>query len=121
MIIAHQGTLSRDATRTAGQTTTLLGAGAVLAEDRLGGGSSGRRRPVARRDEDVITLAAEAARQALPAALRGVSALILASTTGPYQEGGSSQTLAEILGLQGDVLAIDLTASRRDGLLAIRL
>ena len=39
----------------------------------------------------------------------------------PYDEGGSVQALAELTGLAGDIVALELTSSLRDGLTAIRL
>jgi uncharacterized OB-fold protein len=47
--------------------------------------------------------------------------LILATTSPPYDEGGSVQALAELTGLAGDIVALELTSSLRDGLTAIRL
>ena len=53
---------------------------------------------------------------------RGAAAAssILATTSPPYDEGGSVQALAELLGLAGDLVALELTASLRDGLTALR-
>jgi uncharacterized OB-fold protein len=80
------------------------------------------RRACADRDEDAVTLGARAALALLDR--RGPSerpgTLVLATTTPPYRLGGSAQPLAEILGLAGDVLALDLNATAADGLGAIR-
>ena len=102
------------------RSALLLGAGVVLADDRAKAGS-GRRRAVAQADEDAVTLAVEAAALALPAQVDGIGTIILATDTPVYQEGGAVQLVAELLGLQGDVFALELSASRRDGLAAIRL
>jgi uncharacterized OB-fold protein len=77
-------------------------------------------RAVAGGDEDAVTLAAEAA---LPLLAAGASpdVLILATTSPPYDEGGSVQALAELTGLAGDIVAFELTSSLRDGLTAIRV
>jgi uncharacterized OB-fold protein len=80
-----------------------------------------RGRAAAGGDEDAVTLAAEAAALVLATAQARPTALILASTTPPYDEGGSVQVLAEMTGLAGDVLAFELTSSLRDGLTAVRL
>lgn len=78
-------------------------------------------RTVADPDEDAVTLAVEAALPLLERADTMPSALILATTSPPYDEGGSVQSLAELLGVAGDRLALELTASVRDGLTAVRL
>jgi hypothetical protein len=98
----------------------LLGAAAVVGEDRVPDGGQ-RRRAVARPDEDAVTLAAEAAALALPDQLERVDTIILAGDTPVYQEGASVQLLAELLGLQGNVFALELPASRRDGVAAVRV
>ena len=80
-----------------------------------------RARAVAGGDEDALTLAAEAAFPVLAAAERAPDVLVLVTTSPPYDEGGSVQALAELTGLAGDVLALELTSSLRDGLTAVRL
>src|SRR4051812_21031524 len=60
------------------------------------------RRCAARPDEDAVTLAAEAGAEALAAASQPPGSLIFASVTPPYDEGGSVQVLAELLGLPDD-------------------
>jgi hypothetical protein len=102
------------------QAATLLGAGTYLGADRVKAGRSVRR-AAARPDEDAVTLAAEAAARALPADAGTVGAILLATTTPPYLEGASVQALAELLGLQGAVFALELSASLRDGLAAVRI
>jgi hypothetical protein len=99
---------------------SLLGAGVVVGEDRVAAGRS-RRRAAARPDEDAVTLSAEAAALALPTTLDRVGAILLATVTPPYATGGSAQALAELLGFQGSVFALDLGGSRRDGLAALRV
>jgi hypothetical protein len=101
------------------QRAALLGVGFALPADRVA--TRRTTRTAARPDEDAITLAAEAAMRALPESLDRVAAIIFVSITPPYQEGGSAQILAELLGLQGDVFALDLTSTARDGLAAVRL
>lgn len=98
----------------------LLGAGVALGLDSVPAGRAGRRR-VHRPDEDAVTLAAQAARDALPADLEKIDALLFVSTTAPYEVGGSGQALAELLNLQGQMFTLDLASSRRDGLAALRL
>jgi hypothetical protein len=97
----------------------LLGAGLAIAADRAPAGR--RRRAAARADEDAVTLAADAAALALPDDVERVAGVIFATTTPPYLEGGSVQPLVELLGFQGDVFAIQLSGSLRDGLAAIRI
>ena len=83
----------------------------------------GGRRACAERDEDAVTLAAEAAMALLgrrdDAGRPG--ALVLATTTPPYRLGGNVQPLAEILDLADDVVALELTATAADGLAALRV
>lgn len=107
--------------------TTGPGAGAVLLdgvlqlpERRLP--ARGGRRAAADPDEDAITLAA-AAVLALLARRPGVrpAALLFATVSPPYAAGGNVQPLAELTGLQGDVVALELTATVRDGAAALRL
>ncbi len=72
-------------------------------------------------DEDAVTLAAEAALPLLERAGARPGALILAATGVPYDEGGNVQPLAELLGLAGELVTFELTATDRDGLAAVRL
>ena len=90
-----------------------VGAGRVKAR----GGSRAR----AGFDEDAVTLAAEAALGALEHAAQPPDAVIMASMTAPYAEGGSAQLLVELLGLPGETIVAELTATLRDGLLSLRL
>ncbi len=97
----------------------LIGAGLVIADDRAPAGR--RRRAAAQADEDAVTLATDAAALALPDGVERVAGVIFATTTPPYLEGGSVQPLVELLGFQGDVFALQLSGSLRDGLAAIRI
>lgn len=99
--------------------TSLLGAGVAVASDRVPAGRG--RRAAARPDEDAITLAAEAARGALDGLAGQPQSIVLASTSAPYDSGGSVQPLVELLGLQGAIFAVELTATERDGLAALAL
>src|SRR5690606_31545218 len=68
-----------------------------------------------------VTLAAEAALEALEEASDQPAAVLFASTSPPYEEGGSAQLLVELLGLPATTFALDLTSSARDGLAALRV
>jgi hydroxymethylglutaryl-CoA synthase len=97
----------------------LLALGASLPSDRVPAGRT--RRCAARPDEDAVTLAAEAGAEALADAAESPVALIFASVSPPYDEGGSAQVLAELLGLPSDTWVAELTATMRDGLAAVRV
>jgi uncharacterized OB-fold protein len=99
---------------TSGSVSVLDGA-LVLPASALRG------RSVAGGDEDAVTLAAEAALHVLAGIEPRPGILILATTSPPYDDGGSVQALAELTGLAGDIVAFELTSSLRDGLTAIRL
>jgi uncharacterized OB-fold protein len=94
---------------------SLLDGELALPASELGG------RTVADPDEDALTLAALAALPLLERAGTRPRALVLATTSPPYDEGGNVQLLAELLGLAGDLVAVELTSSLRDGLTAVRL
>ena len=115
----HSG-VAANAGRLQARPAALLGAGVICGVDRVPAGRSGLRAS-SRPDEDAVTLAAEAAARALPESIDSVGAIIFVSTTGACLEGGSSQMVPELLGLQGEVFTLDLTTSRRDGLAAIRV
>jgi uncharacterized OB-fold protein len=78
-------------------------------------------RTIADPDEDAVTLAAEAALPLFERHGDRPRVLVFATTSPPYDEGGSVQVLAELLGLAGDLVALELTASLRDGLAAVRV
>ncbi len=96
-------------------TVSVLDGSLVLPASLLRG------RAVAGGDEDAVTLAAEAALPVLAVAGRPPGVLVLVTTSPPYDEGGSVQALAELTGLAGDIVALELTSSLRDGLTAVRL
>jgi hypothetical protein len=97
----------------------IVSAGWVLGADRIPAGRRGTR-ALARPDEDALTLAVEAAGLALRGREERPGALIFASTSAPYDEGGSVQLIAEMLGLQGDLFTLELTSTERDGIAALR-
>ena len=67
-------------------------------------------------DEDSVTMAVEAARDALTGADRSrVSAVHLASTTLPFTDRQNSGICAEALNLGSDVATLDITSSLRAG------
>src|SRR5512134_2709560 len=81
-----------------------------------GGGGGGGERAVANYDEDSLTMACDAALDALhgrdPAK---VGACFLASTTPPYLEKSSAAILAAVADLRADVVTADLGGSLRCG------
>jgi hypothetical protein len=97
----------------------LLAGSVALPADRVP--TRAGRRCTAHYDHDAVTLAAEAVlalpREGLPAP----AALLFASVSPPYDEGGSAQLIAEIAGLGDDLFCAELTATPRDGLAALRL
>ncbi|MBI2894847.1 MAG: OB-fold domain-containing protein [Deltaproteobacteria bacterium] len=90
---------------------SILGCGAALPARRLGA------RAVAGPDEDVLTLAAEAAAGALEGSTADV--LFLATTTSPFAERSSATWLARILGHGGR--SFDVGGSLRAGTRALAL
>lgn len=71
-------------------------------------------------DEDVLTMAVEAARDALGGRARGdIAALSLASTTMPFADLQPSSIVARALGLTDAVRTLDLGFSRRAGTSAL--
>jgi hydroxymethylglutaryl-CoA synthase len=79
------------------------------------------RRCSAHYDHDAVTLAAEAVLGLSREGLPSPAALLFASVSPPYDEGGSAQLIAEIAGLGEDLFCAELTATPRDGLAALRL
>lgn len=79
------------------------------------------RRCSAHYDHDAVTLAAEAVLGLSREGLPSPAALLFASVSSPYDEGGSAQLIAEIAGLGEDLFCAELTATPRDGLAALRL
>ena len=67
-------------------------------------------------DEDTITMAVEAARDATDAAARqGIDALFLASTTLPFLDRQNAGIVAEALNLKGTLRTMDVAGSQRAG------
>ena len=100
----------------------LLAAAVALPADRVP--TRAGRRCAAQFDHDAVTLAAEAVLALLndrPPAPPAPVALLFASVSPPYDEGGSAQAIAEIAGLGEDLFCAELTATPRDGLAALRL
>ncbi len=93
----------------------LLATGIALPD----GGRSrpgGRRTPIADLDEDVITLAVAAAERCLARQDRSrVTALYLATTSGPFAERSTAALAARILDLPGNVRTVDFSGSLRSG------
>jgi hydroxymethylglutaryl-CoA synthase len=79
------------------------------------------RRCSAHYDHDAVTLAAEAVLGLSREGLPSPAALLFASVSPPYDEGGSAQLIAEIAGLGEELFCAELTATPRDGLAALRL
>ena len=73
-------------------------------------------RAVASWDEDAVTMAVEAVRDALPPAARAeVGGVLLASTSVPFADRLNSGILAGALGLADNVTALDIGGSMRAG------
>jgi len=71
-------------------------------------------------DEDAVTMAVEAARDALTGRSRdGIAAVRLASTTFPFLDRLHAGIVAEALNLKGDVAASDIAATQRAGTSAL--
>ena len=82
-------------------------------------------RTMANWDEDAVTMAVEAARDALPgapdpiSARRHVDALFFASTTMPFADRQNAGIVASALSLPEDIHTTDVTGSQRAGLSAL--
>jgi uncharacterized OB-fold protein len=100
-------------------TANLLAAAVALPATRVSGRRS--RRCAVHQDQDAVTLAAEAVSKLIAQAEASPRALLFATTTPPYEEGGSAQPIVELAGLDSDLFVCDLTATVRDGLAAVRL
>jgi hydroxymethylglutaryl-CoA synthase len=108
----------------------ILGIGASIPRYRLSGetlaqvwgGGGGGERALANYDEDSLTMAADAALNALagrdPSA---VGACLFASTTPPYLEKSNATLLAAVADLGTEVVTADLVGSLRAGTTALRL
>lgn len=78
-------------------------------------------RAMANWDEDAVTMAVEAARDALTGKDRThIAALKFASTTGPFIDRLHAGIVAEALSLPTDLRTVDVTASQRAGTTALR-
>ena len=87
-----------------------------------GGTGGAAERAVASYDEDSVTMACEAALDALHGRdPKKIGACFLASTTPPYLEKSSATILATVADLGDDVLTADLGGSLRCGTTALRL
>ena len=86
-----------------------------------GGGGGKGRRSVASYDEDVTTMAVEAARRAMAAAPGGIPESVWLSTVAPpYLDKSCASLLHAALGLDRTVPAYDLHGCARSGLAAVR-
>jgi uncharacterized OB-fold protein len=97
----------------------LIAAATALPPDRTP--RRGGRRCAAPFDQDAVTLAAEAVLSLLAQSPATPAALLFASLTPPYEEGGSAQLVAELAGLAESTFCVELTATARDGVAALRL
>lgn len=92
---------------------------------RAWGGSGGRGEvSVAGYDEDVVTMGVEAAENALRHAgvkAAGAAALYLATTSAPYLEQSSANLVCDVLGFDPGAERLDMTASPRAGVAALKL
>jgi 3-hydroxy-3-methylglutaryl CoA synthase len=108
----------------------ILGIGAYIPRYRLSGkttgqvwgGGGGGERAVANYDEDSLTMAAEAALNALdgtdPAR---IGACLFASTTPPYVEKSNATLLATVADFGDEILTADVGGSLRCGTTALRI
>jgi 3-hydroxy-3-methylglutaryl CoA synthase len=95
---------------------------AKLLASAWGGSGGGGERAVANYDEDSLTMACEAALNALSGRdRRRIGACFLASTTPPYLEKSSATVLATVADLATDLLTADVGGSLRCGTTALRL
>ncbi|MEN9316445.1 MAG: hypothetical protein RIS35_2838 [Pseudomonadota bacterium] len=73
-------------------------------------------RSMANWDEDVVTMAVEAARDCLPAAERGrIASIVLASTTAPFADRQNAGIVKEALNLADEVATQDTGGSQKAG------
>jgi hypothetical protein len=91
----------------------------MLPSDRVS--ARGGRRCAAQYDEDAVTLAVQAVLALDREGLPPPAALLFASVTPPYEEGGSAQVIAEMAGLGDELFCAELCSTPRDGLAALRL
>lgn len=110
--------------------TGLTSVGGYVPRYRLGGqavaqvwgGGGGGERAVANYDEDALTMACEAALNAIGSRdVARVGACFFASTSAPYVEKSNATLLASVADLGAGVLTADLGGSLRCGTTALRL
>jgi hydroxymethylglutaryl-CoA synthase len=104
----------------------IVSCGTYVPLFRLGRGTTGWESPteraIANYDEDSVTMAVAALRDALRAMdPGGIDALYFASTTQPYAEKQSATTIGWGANLRTDIFTIDCTDSLRAGTNALRL
>src|ERR1700744_4448900 len=97
----------------------LLAATAALPAQRAP--RRGGRRCAAPFDQDAVTLAAEAVLALGERPDARPAALLLATVSPTYEEGGNAQLVAELAGLGESIFCAELTATPRDALAALRL
>lgn len=79
-------------------------------------------RAMANWDEDAITMAVEAGRDAMPAEeRRHLATLVLASTSAPFSDRQNAGVIKEALNLRDDVLTLDVAGSQKAGTGALLL
>jgi hypothetical protein len=100
-------------------SSQLLAGAVALPADRTP--TRAGRRCSTQYDHDAVTLAAEAVLALAQEEPAAPAALLFASVSPPYDEGGSAQVIAEIAGLGEDLFCAELTATPRDGVAALRL
>lgn len=87
-----------------------------------GSGGGGGERAVANYDEDALTMACEAALNALgPRDVTRIGACLFASTSAPYQEKSSATLVATVADLAPDLMTADLGGALRSGTTALRM
>jgi hypothetical protein len=97
----------------------LLAATAALPVPRVP--RRGGRRCCAPFDQDAVTLATEAVLALREQSDAPPAALLFATVSPPYEEGGNVQLVAELAGLGEAIFCAELSATPRDGLAALRL
>jgi hydroxymethylglutaryl-CoA synthase len=104
----------------------IVSYGAYIPLFRLGKGTAGWESPteraIANFDEDSVTMAVAALRDALTAMdLESIDALYFATTTQPYAEKQSATTIGWGANLRTDIFTVDCTDSLRAGTNALKL
>jgi hydroxymethylglutaryl-CoA synthase len=117
---------SRELQREEMDMAGIVSYGAYVPLFRLGRGTAGWESPteraVANFDEDSVTMAVAALRDALVGMERGsIDALYFASTTQPYTEKQSATTIGWAADLRTEIFTVDCTDSLRAGTNALKL